>query len=138
MATQPSKRPMTAAHKAALVEGRMQSRVVANYLDALDTHRPRRGRKRTIDTVERQLAEANQQIKDAVGSARLELIQRRRDLEAELETMQSGTSDLPALEKEFVKVAQAYAARKAISYASFREFGVPADVLEKAGIKRSS
>jgi hypothetical protein len=138
MATKPGKRSMTDQHKAALAEGRAQGRIVANYLDALEAHRPRRGRKRTIDTVRRQLAETSQQIKDAGGSGRLELIQRRRDLETELDTMQAGGADLPALEREFVKVGKGYAARKGISYASFREFGVPAEVLAKAGINRGS
>jgi hypothetical protein len=133
-----TKRRMSAAHKAALAEGRSQGRAVAKYLDALDAHKPKRGRKRTLDTVKRQLAECSAALRDAQGSARLDLIQRRRDLETEMAAMQSGGSDLPALEKDFVKVAKGYAARKGITYAAFREFGVPADVLAKAGIKRGS
>jgi hypothetical protein len=138
MPAKAQKRSMSAQHKAALAEGRAQGRAVANYLDALEAHRPKRGRKRTADTVKRQLAEANADLKEAIGSQRLELIQRRRDLEDELDAMESGGADLPALEKDFVKVAKGYAARKGISYGAFREFGVPAEVLAKAGITRGS
>jgi len=46
--------------------------------------------------------------------------------------------DLSALESEFVKTASKYAQRKGISYAAWRELGVSADVLKKAGISRSS
>ena len=46
--------------------------------------------------------------------------------------------DLSALEADFVKTAAKYAERKGISYAAWRELGVPADVLKKAGISRGS
>jgi hypothetical protein len=46
--------------------------------------------------------------------------------------------DLSALEREFAKVAQAYSQRKGISYAAWRELGVPADVLKRAGIGRAT
>ena len=45
--------------------------------------------------------------------------------------MQAGGIDISALEKAFVKVGKSYAGRKSISYAAFREFGVPADVLKR-------
>ena len=64
--------------------------------------------------------------------------QRRRDLEVELAGMQAGGIDISALEKAFVKVGKSYAERKAISYAAFREFGVPADILKRAGISRAA
>ena len=43
---------------------------------------------------------------------------------------------LQQLEAAFVKAAAAYAKRKSISYAAWREVGVPADVLKRAGITR--
>jgi hypothetical protein len=130
------KRSMSAAHKAALAQGRAQGRAVANYLDALERNRPKRGRKRTTESVKRQLGQTREALKTADGARRLELIQRRRDLENELESKQSGGDDIAALERGFVKVARGYASRKGISYGSFREFGVPADVLKRAGIGR--
>ena len=137
MPAKAKKTTMTAAHKQALSEGREQSRVVRDYLDALEAHKPKRGRKRTADSVKKNLTEVNQSLKTAVGSSRLELIQRRRDLEVELAGMQAGGIDISALEKAFVKVGKSYAGRKSISYAAFREFGVPADVLKRAGIGRA-
>jgi hypothetical protein len=59
------------------------------------------------------------------------------DLQKELDTMGT-TVDLSSLESDFVKTASKYAERKGISYAAWRELGVPADVLKKAGISRSS
>jgi hypothetical protein len=138
MPAKAKKTTMTAAHKQALSEGREQSRVVRDYLDALEAHKPKRGRKRTADSVKKNLTEVNQSLKTAVGSSRLELIQRRRDLEVELAGMQAGGIDISALEKAFVKVGKSYAGRKSISYAAFREFGVPADVLKRAGIGRGN
>jgi hypothetical protein len=138
MPAKAKKTTMTAAHKQALSEGREQSRVVRDYLDALEAHKPKRGRKRTADSVKKNLTEVNQSLKTAVGSSRLELIQRRRDLEVELAGMQAGGIDISALEKAFVKVGKSYAGRKSISYAAFREFGVPAEVLKRAGIGRGN
>jgi hypothetical protein len=138
MPAKAKKTPMSAAHKQALAEGREQSRVVRDYLDALEAHKPKRGRKRTPESVKKNLGEVNQSLKTVGGSARLELIQRRRDLEVELAGMQAGGVDITALEKAFVKVGKSYAARKAISYAAFREFGVPADILKRAGISRAN
>src|SRR6266446_9573403 len=89
--------------------------------------------KSTAHSVKKNLTEVNQSLKTAAGSSRLELIQRRRDLEVELAGMQAGGSDISALEKAFVKVGKSYASRKSISYAAFREFGVPADILKRAG-----
>ena len=51
---------------------------------------------------------------------------------------QAGGIDISALEKAFVKVGKSYAGRKSISYAAFREFGVPADILKRAGITRAN
>ena len=138
MPAKAKKAPMSAAHKQALAEGREQSRAVREYLDALEAHKPKRGRKRTAESVKKNLAEVNQTLKSAGGSSKLELIQRRRDLEVELAGMQAGGTDISALEKAFVKVGKSYAQRKSISYAAFREFGVPADILKRAGISRSN
>ena len=45
----------------------------------------------------------------------------------------SAAVDLSKVEAEFVKVAGAYGTRKGIAYATWRELGVGADVLKKAG-----
>lgn len=53
--------------------------------------------------------------------------------------LDSSTSTAPSLvelESMFVEVAAAYAAGKNISWAAWREMGVPAPVLRRAGITR--
>jgi hypothetical protein len=138
MPAKPKKQAMTDEHKAALAEGRNHARTVGRYLEALDAHKPKRGRKRTADTVKKRLTAIEPELKAAAGLSRLTLLQERRDLEVELAGMQVGAPDLSALEKDFVKVAKTYAQRKGISYGAWREFGVPPEVLKKAGVSRGS
>ena len=126
---------MTAEHKQALAAGRAEGRAVKDYLDALDQQRPKRGRRRTAATIEKRLAAIEKELPVASSLQRLQLVQERRDLEAEL-TQAATVVDLVALEAAFVKVAKAYSARKGIEYASWRELGVGADVLKKAGVGR--
>jgi hypothetical protein len=129
-------RQMTAAHKDAMAAGRAEGRVVKTYLDALQAHRPRRGRQRTPDSIRKRLAVITTELEEATSLQQLQLLQERRDLEAELEAKSGAAPDLSALEAEFATVAKAYAARKGIAYATWREMGVPADVLQRAGITR--
>jgi hypothetical protein len=138
MPAKPKKRAMTDEHKSALAEGRNHARVVGQYLDALEAHKPKRGRRRTADSVKKRLGVVEQEVKKAKGRTRLELLQERRDLEVELAGMQGGGADISGLEKEFVKVAKAYSAKKGISYGAWREFGVAPEVLKKAGVSRGS
>jgi hypothetical protein len=126
---------MTDEHKQALAEGRTQGRAVRNYLDALEATKPKRGRKRTPDSVKKRLAAIEQELSDADPLRALNLRQERRDLQAELETM-GNTVDLAEVEKAFVEAAKSYGDRRGISYDVWREAGVPSDVLKKAGITR--
>jgi hypothetical protein len=130
------KTTMTAGHKAALAAGRNESRVVKTYLDALESNRPKRGRKRSRDSIEKRLQQVDAELADADPLRRLHLYQERLNLQAELEAMASKV-DLDALEDEFVSVASSYSSRRGISYAAWREAGVGAAVLRKAGITRS-
>jgi len=127
---------MTAEHKQALADGRAEGRAVKAYLDALDQQRPRRGRRRTPDSIKKRLVVIETELAEATSLQRLQLVQERRDLETELAGMDTPV-DLTKLEAEFVKVAKAYSERKGIEYASWRELGVGADVLKKAGVSRS-
>lgn len=128
---------MTNEHKAALAEARTQGRAVRSYLEALDAHKPRRGRKRTSESVAKRLATVETDLDSADPVRRLELIQERLDLTTELSTMETG-NNLIELEAGFVTVAKSYASRKGISYAAFRELGVAASTLKRSGIARSS
>jgi len=138
MATRTKKPPMSDSHKEALAEGRNHARVVGRYLEALEANKPRRGRKRTADSVKKRLTTVGAELGDATGLARLNLLQERRVLEVELATMQAGAPDLSGLEKDFVKVAKSYSTKKGISYGAWREFGVPSETLKKAGINRKN
>lgn len=132
-----TKRQMSDEHKAALAEGRRQGRAVRDYLEALEQHKPRRGRKRTPESIQAQLTKIEDQLAEADPVKRLQLIQDRLDLQSELDA-QENKADLEALEADFVQAAQGYSERKGISYAAWRELGVEASVLKKAGISRSS
>ena len=128
-------RTMSDQHKAALAEGRSEGRAVKAYLEALEQNRPRRGRKRTPDSVKKRLAAIDAQLPDASALGRLQLVQERMDLEKELASMGEKV-DITALESAFVKTAKSYSQRKGISYAAWRELGVSADILKKAGVSR--
>jgi len=130
--------PMTEAHKAALAAGRAQGLAVKNYLEGLESIRPKRGRKRTPETINAQIANVEAQLAEAAPLARLNLIQQRMDLIADRDALSGPAIDISALEGEFVKVAAAYSKSKGISYAAWREIGVDPAVLKSAGISRAS
>jgi hypothetical protein len=134
-----SKKKLSDAHLEALALGREEGRAVRRYLEALETHRPKRGRKRTVETVQRQLKEINGRLLRANALDKVQLLQRKMDLEQELSTLEAGDGvDLSELEAGFVQAAKGYSARKGISYAAWREAGVEPRVLKAAGISRSS
>lgn len=128
---------MTDDHKAALAVGRSQGLAVRRYLQALEENKPRRGRRPSTEATEKQLTEIDAKLAGADPLRRLHLIQERKDLQARLATTGQAV-DVSVLEEAFVKGASEYGARKGISYESWREVGVPADVLRRAGISRGS
>jgi hypothetical protein len=127
---------MSEQHKAALAVGRTEGRVIRRYLEALEAHKPKRGRKRTAETINRRLAAIERELADADALRRLKLVQERIDLQTELGSMADGV-DLEALEQEFVQAAKGYSARRGISYHAWRELGVSPAVLRRAGIGRA-
>jgi uncharacterized protein YicC (UPF0701 family) len=131
------KSPMTDEHKKALAQGRAEGKAVRDYLEALRSTKPKRGRKRTADSITKRLTAIDRELEDADALSELKLVQERRDLNDELESMQAKV-DVGALEAAFVKVAKEYSSRQGISYASWREVGVEPAVLKRAGIARSA
>ena len=112
---------------------------VRDYLKALEQNAPRRGRKRTPESVERQLAVLEGEMEGASVTKRLGLIQQRINLETDLEALQQAESvDLSVLEAGFATHAAAYGGRRGISYAAWREVGVSSATLKSAGIRRST
>jgi hypothetical protein len=130
------KTPMSVEHKAALAKGREEGRIVRQYLEALESTKPRRGRKRTPDTIKKRLATIDSQLPEADPLNRLHLVEEKQRLEAEL-SHNGDVVDLAALEKSFAKVARQYGERKGISYSAWRTVGVSASVLQQAKIART-
>lgn len=128
---------MSSDHKEALALGRAEGRTVRAYLEALESNRPKRGRKRTKESISARLATIADQLGQADALKRLQLAQEEIDLTDELARMDQGI-DMTELETEFIAVANSYAQRKGISYTAWREVGVPASVLKTAGITRSN
>lgn len=127
---------MTDEHKAALALGRVEGRAVREYLESLRANKPRRGRRRTPDTIKARLKAIESELASADALNELKLRQERRNLENELHNRSSGV-DHAALEKSFIQVAKSYGERQGISYSAWREVGVDAAVLKKAGINRA-
>lgn len=128
---------LSEGHKAKLAEGRKLGAAVRAYLEALEAHKPKRGRKRTKDSITKRLAAVRAEITEADPLRRLQLVQEQMDLEEELAGI-GADDDLAELEADFVKVAKAYSQNKGISYAAWRQVGVSAEVLRKAGIGRGA
>ena len=127
---------MTADHKEALAVGRAEGRAVRAYLEALESSHPKRGRRRTKESIAARLESLAEQMESADPLKRLQLAQEKLDLTDELARMDQAV-DIGDLEAEFTKVASSFAERKGISYNAFRQVGVPASVLKTAGIGRS-
>ncbi len=128
---------MTDTHKAALAVGRSESKAVRDYLEALKANRPKRGRKRTAESIARRLEAIEAELLEADPLGELKLIQERMDLQNEIASMDTGI-DITALEAEFVRVGASYSERQGISYAAWRKVGVDAAVLTQAGIGRAA
>jgi len=136
MAKRGPKGPMTDEHKAALAMGRNEGTAVRNYLEALRNNKPKRGRRRTRESIAARLAAIDTELGDADPMGELRLLQERRDLQVELASMGQKV-DISSLEEGFVAVGKSYSARQGISYATWREIGVDAAVLKRAGITRA-
>lgn len=130
-----AKRQVSEAQKKAMARGRANSRIVKAYLEALARNKPRRGRKRTPASIRKRLDAIDAQFDSATQLAKLDMVQERMDLETELEALES-VEDITSAQDEFVAIAAEYSESKGISYAAWREMGVPTDVLKQAGISR--
>jgi hypothetical protein len=126
---------MSDSHKAALAEGREQGRAVRRYLEAIEAHKPKRGRKRTQESMQKRLTTIEERIATADPLTRLHLAQERMDLMRELSTSDNGVN-LQELEDAFVASAEPYGRRKGITYGAWREAGIDPSVLRRAGIRR--
>lgn len=134
MTTRPKKSPMSNAHKKALAEGRSEGRIIREYLEVVEATKPRRGRRRTPESIARRLTAINNELKVADPVTKVRLIQERLNLRTELASMKTKT-EVTAAESKFVKVAKRFSDRNDITYDAWREFGVAPSVLKRAGIQ---
>jgi hypothetical protein len=127
---------MSAEHKAAIAQGRRETKAIKAYLEAISVPR-RRGRPITPETLETKIADLDQRIRDEDNPlARVELFQARLDAQEALDQL-TATVDLDALEVGFIEYAGSYSERKGLTWPAWREAGVSAEVLRAAGIKRT-
>ena len=130
------KTPMSDNHKAALAKGREEGRVVRQYLEALESTKPRRGRKRTPDSIRRRLATIESTLPGAEPLARSIWSKRSSDSRPNSPTAATPLT-WPRSKRAFIKVARIYGERKGISYSAWRTVGVSASVLQQAKIPRT-
>lgn len=120
---------------------RQQKRLLTNainrYLEALDSATPRR-RGRQVDP-HKKFGEISRKLTDLdvvlTPVARLQLVQERMDMFKLIERAEA-SADIEPLQKEFIAGAKEWSEDRGISYAAWREVGVPAAVLKEAGIAR--
>lgn len=134
--TPATKRTMSDEHKVSIAEGREEARAVRRYLEALEAHKPKRGRKVTPETMKARIDKIDAELADGPNPLqRLLLNQERKDITEAIENFgDEGTVDLSELEKEFVKVGKRFANKKGIDKSLLRQAGVPAEILKQAGI----
>ena len=137
MADAKKRTSMTNEHKAALAAGRAEGLAVRRYLEALESNKPRRGRRPNASNIDEQLKLIEEKLATADPLKRLHLLQQRKTLQAR-SNVADETVDLSELESAFISSAAEYGKRKGIGYATWREIGVSADVLRRAGVHRGA
>ena len=130
-------RKLSASHKRALAEGRTMAATVDRYLAAVTTP-GRRGRPVSEETLNLRLVDARARLKTEVGVNKVLAAQEVRDLQAKLARLGTDSAgDLKRLEAAFVKVAKQFSENRGVAYGAWRDAGVPAEVLKRAGIART-
>lgn len=120
-------------------DARDLGRIVRRYLGALEASRSSRGKRRTIEGISARLLKIDESLVSADPLVRLHLTQERIDLHAELVRLTNGPEpDLSGLEKDFVRVAKQYGEIAGITFAAWRQVGVDTEVLDQAGIVRTT
>ena len=126
---------MSSAHKKALANGRTEGRIIREYLEMVEVTKPKRGRRRTPDSITQRLSVIASELRSSDPVTKVRLIQERLNLRAELASMKS-KAEMALAEKRFIQVAKSFSQRNDITYDAWREFGVTPAVLKKAGIER--
>lgn len=112
---------------------RTETAYVRHYLESLTASKP--AGKRTPERLQSlvdTLPALIEQETDVVR--RVELTQRLLDAERDLESVKRSL-DHSEVERLFIQAAPGFSARKGVTYAAWRRNGVPARVLQAAGIR---
>lgn len=110
--------------------GHESNRLVDEYLAVLKQPKPRMPSQKTVERIAAEMPKAR-------GVQLVILMQQEKDARAALEHATKGKERLAAAEAGFVTVAKRFSEKKKITYDTWRDFGVPAPVLKKAGIART-
>lgn len=122
------------SQKAAMAEGRREARIVETYLTSLERKQVQRAR-RSAAQINDELERIAASLESATAIERLALLQEREDLQRE--ALEAAPEDDSELEAQYIAIARAYGERKGISYSTWREIGVPKEILKAAGIPRT-
>ncbi len=115
-----------------------QARVVRRYLSAVEIAKPGRGPRRTADAIGNRITKVDELLVSADPLSRVHLTQERIELHAEYVRVTNGNAgDQGQFERDFIRVARSYGDRNGITYAAWRQVGVDAAVLERAGIHKA-
>ncbi len=112
---------------------RSQNKIVKDYLDGLEKHKAKRGRKRSPETIKKRLNVIEAKLPTVSSLTKLHLIQEKLDLEATLKALEA-PKNVDDLEPIFIQVARAYSEKHNISYSAWRAMGVRSETLKRAGI----
>ncbi len=120
-----------------IAAGRVEAAAVRDLLEELESNLAKRDRQASPEKLTERRAAIDSQLAagDLKPIRRLELMQDRRDIDAQLVAL-ADEPDMTVVEAGFITHAVAYGTRKGIAYATWREFGVAADMLARAGITR--
>lgn len=115
-----------------------QERTVRRYLSDVEGGRAGRSAKRTADAVGNRITKVDELLVSADPLSRVHLTQERIELHAEYVRLTNGhQQERSQLERDFLRVVRSYGDRHGITYAAWRQVGVEAAVLEKAGIRKA-
>ncbi len=71
---------MSTSHKNALANGRTEGRIIREYLEIVEAIKPKRGRRRTPESITKRLAIITTELKTADPVTKVRLIQERLNL----------------------------------------------------------
>ena len=130
----PSSDKSSAAPTADKPNPRKENKIVEAYLIEVE-RKAGQPKGKSPQQLRQELTSLSTLLKTVEGIEKLEILQQRENLYAEMRMAEEGALD--SMEAAFIEVANSYGERKGISYSTWREFGVPKGILEQAGIKRT-